>query len=257
MKQRKPGFALVTGASSGIGAAVASQLAERGWSLALTGRDKERLAKVARVCEDAGARRVVTAIIDQRDAGAVAAFVEGLESVDLFIASAGILGGRREAELVESAATAREVIETNLVGTVGALHAVLVRMRRKGHGRIGLVSSLAGLTPLADAPAYSASKFGLIGYGMAMDEALRGEDIRVSVICPGYVRTAMGKAHIGPRPNEIDAEAAARMIIAATLKGKRLSGFPAPLFHLSCASALAPQWLVRLVTGRLRFHLDS
>jgi short-subunit dehydrogenase len=194
-------------------------------------------------------------MLDQRDEEGFARFVEGLERVDLFIASAGVLDGRRNGAVIESAAVAREVIETNLVGTVTALHAVLARMREAGHGRIGLVASLAGLVPLADAPAYSASKFGMLGYGMAMDEALRGEDVRVSVICPGYVRTAMGAIHIGERPHEIDADAAARMVIAATLKGKRLSGFPTPLYQLSRLSALAPPWLTRMIAGKLRFHV--
>lgn len=255
MNRNTPGIALVTGASSGIGAAVARQLAAKGWSLALTGRDPDRLEAVASACTAAGAPRVTTAMLEQRDAEGFARLVEGLECVDLFIASAGMLDGRRDGAVIESAATAREVIETNLVGTVSALHAVLARMREAGHGRIGLVSSLAALVPLADAPAYSASKFGMLGYGMAMDEALRGEDVRVSVICPGYVRTAMGEIHIGERPHEVDAEDAARMIITATLRGKRLSGFPSPLFELSRISALAPAWLTRMIAGKLRFHV--
>lgn len=255
MARQPPGTALVTGASSGIGAAVARQLAAKGWSLALTGRDAGRLAAVAGACTSAGAPRVTTATLDQRDVEGLARLVEGLDRVDLFIASAGMLDGRREGDLIESAAIAREVIETNLVGTVEALHVVLARMRAAGYGRIGLVSSLAGLVPLADAPGYSASKFGMLGYGMAMDEALHGEDVRVSVICPGYVRTAMGTMHIGDRPHEVDADDAARMIIAATLKGKRISGFPTPLYQLSRLSALAPPWLTRMIAGKLRFHV--
>lgn len=255
MNRMPPGIALITGASSGIGAAAARRLAVRGWSLAITGRDADRLAAVAAACTAAGAPSVTTAMLDQRDAEGFARLVERLERVDLFIASAGMLDGRRDGAVIESLATAREVIETNLVGTVTALHAVLARMREAGRGRIGLVASLAGLVPLADAPAYSASKFGMLGYGMAMDEALRGEDVRVSVICPGYVRTAMGDMHIGERPHEIDADDAARMVIAATLKGKRLSGLPTPLYQLSRLSALAPPWLTRMIAGKLRFHV--
>jgi short-subunit dehydrogenase len=255
MGRRAPGTALITGASSGIGAAAARQLAASGWSLALTGRDVGRLAVVAAACTALGAPRVTTAMLDQRDVEGITKFVAGLDRVDLFLASAGMLDGRREGAVIESAATAREVIETNLVGTIDTVHAVLARMREAGYGRIGLVSSLAAFVPLADAPAYSASKFGLLGYGMAMDEALRGEDVRISVICPGYVRTTMGTMHIGERPHEIDAEKAARMIIVAALKGKRLSGFPTPLYQLSRLSALAPPWLTRLVAGKLRFHV--
>lgn len=245
--------AIVTGASSGIGRAVAIQLAQAGWRLGLIGRDADRLAQVARDCGG----NVSIAAIDMCDTDAFSAFVAGFGAVDLYVSNHGILDGRREGELVEAGEVAGNVLAINLASAVGALHVVLPGMQAAGKGQIVLVSSLAGLSPLPDAPAYSASKAGLVMYGLSLREALRGTGVGVSVCCPGYVSTPMGGEHLGNRPHEITPEDAARRIVKNTLANKRLFGFPAPLWPMALFSLLIPEGLLRLFNGDLRFTVKK
>lgn len=241
--------AIVTGASSGIGRAVALELAQGGWRLGLVGRNAARLAQVAQEC--GGDVRI--GAIDMQDTAAFAGFVADFGAVDLFISNHGILDGRREGQMVESAEVARDVVAINLQSVIGALHAVLPGMQARGKGQIAIVSSLAGLSPLPDAPAYSASKAGLVMYGLSLREALRGSGVGVSVCCPGYVATPMGGEHLGNRPHEISAQDAARRIVRNALANKRLFGFPAPLWPMALFSLLIPEGLLRLFNGDLRF----
>lgn len=245
--------ALVTGASSGIGSAIALDLARRGYRLGLTGRDPARLAEIATQCAALNGGDCVQFAGDIRDGDGFGRFAAQFGEVDLYVSNAGILDGRRAGEVVESRDVALEVLAVNLTASVDCLHRVLEPMRRRGSGTIVLVSSLAGLSPLADAPAYSASKAGLVSYGLALREALLGEGIGVTVACPGYVETRMARAHLGHRPHEITAEDAAARILRAALKGQALCGFPFPLYPAAHLSLLAPPWLHRFFARGLRF----
>ena len=247
------GKAIVTGASSGIGAAVAVELARAGWQVGLVGRDAVRLAKVA---QDCGGNLQIAAI-DMRDTDGFARFVADFGAVDLYISNHGILDGRRDGEVVETGDVAGDVLAVNLTSAVAALHVVLPGMRARGKGQIALVSSLAGLSPLPDAPAYSASKAGLVMYGLSLREALRGSGVGVSVCCPGYVATPMGGEHLGNRPHEITAQDAARRIVKNALANKRLFGFPAPLWPMALFSLLIPEAVLRMFNGDLRFTVSK
>jgi short-subunit dehydrogenase len=248
---------VITGASSGIGAALARQLAMPGRRLGLVGRHLGRLDAVAADCAAKGAAcRAVS--LDVRESGRVAGFVEAFEQwhpIDLLVSNAGILDGRHDGEVVEDRETARRVLEVNLLAAIDTVHLVLPYMRRRRRGDIVLVASLAALVPLADAPAYSASKAGLLSYGLALREAVAAEGIRVGVACPGYVATAMGAIHLGPRPGEISAEAAAALILSGLRRNRSLNGFPFVPFWLSRLSLLVPEFVRRVGTRGSRFHV--
>jgi short-subunit dehydrogenase len=254
-----PGAVAITGASSGIGAALARQLAKPDVHLALLGRDATRLAAVASDCQARGAV-CRTATIDVRDADRISAFLAEFDKahpIDLLIANAGILDGRHADQAVEDGATARRVLETNLLATIDMIHAVLPGMRVRRHGQIAIVASLAALNPLPDAPAYAASKAALLSYGLGLREALAGEGIKVMVACPGFVATAMAQVHLGPRPGEISAEAAAAQIIAGLERDRSLIGFPPIPFWFSRLCLLMPEALRRQVTRGTRFHVGT
>ena len=252
--------ALVTGASSGIGAAIARRLAREGRALALVGRDLNRLAVVAETCRILGAGEVRIALADIRDRAAFAAVVAEIEEtapIHLFVACAGILEGRRQGEVVEDTAAAHRVIETNLLATIDAVHVVLPGLRSRRSGEIVLVASLAALVPLPDAPAYSASKAGLLFYGLSLRDALTTEGIRVVVACPGYVTSPMTARHLGPHPGEIDADTAASRILDGLARNRALNAFPAVTGWLSRLSLLVPEFLRRRAMRKLRFHVGD
>lgn len=257
MADRGGRTALITGASSGIGAAMAGQLAREGWNLALLGRDVTRLDAVAASCRAAGAACMVAAldVRDQAGFGALVADIEKDTAIDMFVSNAGVLDGRHDGERVESAEAAKHVLDINLVSAVAAIHAVLPGMRARRSGRIVVISSLAAFAPLADAPAYSASKFGLLAYGVALREALHGEGISVTVAAPGYVDTRMATVHLGHRPWELSASQAAAKILRAARKGKEIYGFPAHLYWSSRISLFVPEALRRVFTKGIRFHV--
>ncbi len=247
----------ITGASSGIGAALARALAVPGRKLALVGRDGGRLDEVAAACRTQGSE-CLTASIDVRDSARFAAFVAEVDDqapIDLLIVSAGILDGRHVDKTIETAAAARQVLEVNLVSAVDTIHAVLPGMQRRGRGDIVLVASLAALNPLPDAPAYSASKAGLMSYGLALRDAVAQEGIRVVVACPGFVSTGMTDVHFGPRPGEISADAAAVLILQGLKENRPLIGFPTVPYWFSRLSLLFPEWLRRRMTQDTRFHV--
>ena len=250
---------VITGASNGIGAALATQLAQPGRQLALIGRDPGRLQSVTNQCQLQGAD-CIAASIDVRDAQRLSTFVEEVERhrpIDLLICNAGILDGRRADQVVENGTVAREVLEINLLSAIDLLHQVLPAMRRRGSGGIVLVASLASFVPLADAPAYSASKAGLMSYGMALRDAVGAEGVQVTVACPGYVSTGMAKMHKGPRPNEISAERAAALILSGFRRNAGLVGFPVVPFWLSRVSLLVPEAVRRFASKGTRFHVSD
>jgi short-subunit dehydrogenase len=250
---------VLTGASSGIGAALAAAWAAPGVTFALAGRNAERLEATAEAVRAKGAT-AITRAFDIRDRAALADFVAEAERVgpiDLTVANAGILDGRRGDAGVEDGDTARAVIETNLIAAVDTIHAVLPGMRAAKRGKILLISSLSAFSPLPDAPAYSASKAGLLSYGLALREAVRADGITVSVACPGYVTTRMTETHLGYKPFEIDAETAARKIMRGVARGKAVIGFPEPIHTVSRLSAFVPEWLRRLGMGEMRFRVGE
>ena len=249
----------ITGASSGIGAALAAHYAGPGVTLGVTGRDPARLAAVAAGLGKAGAT-VVQGVFDVRDRPALAGFLGGFDAghpIDLMVVNAGVLEGRQADGTPEDGEAARRVIEINLLGAVDSVHAVLPGMTARGHGHIVLVSSLAGLSPVPDAPAYSASKAGLLGYGRALRAALQPSGVRVSVVCPGYVESAMTNSHIGKQPGKITAAAAAGLIAAGVARNRAVIGFPTVLFRMAMITPFVPEAINRMATRDLRFHVDK
>jgi NAD(P)-dependent dehydrogenase (short-subunit alcohol dehydrogenase family) len=179
--------ALVTGASSGIGATTAALLAERGYRVFGTSR---------RPSADATPAGAEMLELDVRSDASVAACVDALLAragrIDALVNNAGfLLFGESEGTSVEQA---KEQFETNLFGTIRVINAVLPAMRRQGRGRIVNVSSLVGLTGVPLLSLYTASKFALEGYSESLRYELGELGISVSLIEPGWVRTGLGGA---------------------------------------------------------------
>ena len=148
-----------------------------------------------------------------------------------------------------------QAVAFGLVGVGAVSGAILARSAQRVALWQVAFGALAALSAAPDAPAYSASKAGLLSYGRALRAAVADENVRVSVVCPGYVTSAMTDTHIGEQPLKIGADKAARLIGAGVERNKAVIGFPLPLYVMSLISPLLPQALVRIATKGIRFHV--
>lgn len=242
---RNPRSVLITGASGGIGAALARAYAAPAMLLALTGRDSRRLQVVAADCRAAGAS-VETALIDITDDAAIAAWLTRIDHarpLDLVIANAGVLsGGLVPGGDGESLAEVRRIMDTNFGGTCNTIHAAISLMRARRRGQIALISSIAAVRGLPYFAAYSASKAALKIYGEALGTWLRREGVAVSVVLPGYIETPMSQQFTGPKPFMISAERAAGIIKGRLAHGRRRIAFPWPLHLGAVILSHLPAW---------------
>ncbi|SDQ18993.1 SDR family NAD(P)-dependent oxidoreductase [Pseudovibrio sp. Tun.PSC04-5.I4] len=251
-----PKAILITGASSGLGRAIALVYARDGVTLCLTGRNKRRLLKTVSEVEQQGAH-VLWRTLDIADQAQVHGWVAEIEksiSLDLVISNAGITGSHSMDGTLESAETAHGQISTNLGGTINLLTAVAPYMQKRKRGRIALISSLAGMQPLSDGPAYGASKAGIIAYGEAMRDYLHEWGVFVSVICPGYIRTPMADQFKSWRPFEFSAEKAAKTIQRSIDRKTAFFPFPWQL-ALSIRIGRMLPWKLRRQANQ-RFNYD-
>lgn len=252
-----PRTVVITGASNGIGRAIALAYAEPGRHLALVGRNEARLAEVAAACEAKGAT-VTQKSLDVRDAPAVEAWLREFDAaspIDLVIANAGVYtgNGKDEIETVEDIAW---MMRVNVEGVAHVVQPAVALMRPRRAGHIAIVGSLAALHPLADSPGYSGSKAGVMAYGEALREFLAADKITVSLIYPGHVDTAQVADHVGKLPHLWTAEKAADYIKRKLDRRATTIAFPWQLVW-SIKLGRAVDWRVRAFFSRdLRFTVD-
>lgn len=231
---------LITGASSGIGAALAVGYAAQGTTLLLLGRDVSRLEAVAEQCRARGAN-VQLGIIDVTDKEAMADFIARMDDatpIDLVIANAGISSGSFEGG--ETIAMAEKVFAVNFGGVIHTIHPLIDRMKARGRGHIAIMSSLAGICALPSAPAYSASKAAVRVYGDALRGMLRPHNVHVSVICPGWIRTPLTDKNTFPMPFIMPVSRATHIIICNLEKKKARLAFPFSLYMALRILAILP-----------------
>ena len=240
---------MITGASSGIGQALALEYAHGGVFLALNGRNEERLEKVAQSCRDKGAD-VSCDVVDVTDRDAMRQWMERMDAthpLDLVIANAGIAGD--SGNLDES--DTRNIFAVNMAGVLNTLFPAIDAMRARKRGQLALVSSIAGFRGLPSAPAYSASKVMVKAYGEALRGVLADDGIGVTVICPGFVESRITDQNDFPMPLIWKAPKAARVIARGLQKNKVLIVFPWPLHAFMWTLNLLPaSWTSKLL-GRL------
>jgi short-subunit dehydrogenase len=190
--------------------------------------------------------------MDICDDQAVMEWVEDValsHTLDLVICNAGVTDSHGPNGELEDIAKARRLVETNLIGTISLASAAATAMQRQGSGQIVMISSLAALQPLADGPAYAASKAGIVAYAEALYGHLAESCVHVGVVCPGYIRTPMAEQFKSWRPLEVSAEQAARKIIKATKHKRSFYVFP-KLLHLSILLGKILPWELRRHTPK-------
>ncbi|MDE1146056.1 MAG: SDR family NAD(P)-dependent oxidoreductase [Azospirillaceae bacterium] len=238
-----PNSILITGASSGIGEALALAYAAPGRQLWLTGRDRDRLDAVAEAARAKGAR-VTAAALDVMDRQALADWILAADSgvpIDLAIANAGISGGTGAAGETEE--QARRILAVNIEGVLNTIHPLIPRMVERKRGQLALMSSLAAFRGMPGAPAYCASKAAVRSYGEGLRGDLLGKGVEVTVICPGFVRSRMTAVNSFPMPFLMDADRAARIIIRGLVANRARVAFPWPTYAVSwLLGVLPPGW---------------
>jgi short-subunit dehydrogenase len=225
----------VTGASSGIGAALARELADRGASVAISARSEDKLREVA------GDRMAVVPVdVTDREATVAAgqAVRAALGGLDVAVLNAGTWS-QFSVDDWDSAAFA-EHLQTNLMGTVHALEAVVPTMLAEGRGRIVGTASVAGYRGLPGSEAYGATKAALLNLFEALRGSLGPRGVVVQTLAPGFVKTPMTDRNSFPMPFLISAEAAARAIADGIEKDKAEVVFPFPMMLTMKTARLVP-----------------
>ncbi|MSR15121.1 MAG: SDR family oxidoreductase [Gammaproteobacteria bacterium] len=186
----KDQIALITGAGSGIGAALSQALAERGAQVICADLLPERAATVVAAIQQAGGTAYAVPL-DVRDAEQVEALVKATVArhgrLDFMINNAGIsvTGDARDLELAHW----RQVLDVNLMGVVYGTHAAYQQMTSQGHGHIVNIASLAGLVPFPTNVPYATTKHAVVGLSLSLRAEAQDLGVRVSAVCPGFIQT--------------------------------------------------------------------
>lgn len=235
----------VVGASSGIGAAAARELAARGAQVAISARRKEELAEVS-----AGTMLAVPA--DVTDAaslkGAASLIRNELGPIDVALLSAGywkqMNAGDWDTEIFN------RHVQVNLVGMSNAIAAVLPQMLARNSGVIAGISSVAGYRGLAGSEAYGATKAGQINLLESLRIQVARDGVRVVTVCPGFVRTDLTAGNAFPMPFMIEADAAGRAICDGLERERTEIVFPTRMAILMKVARLVPVALWSTLWGR-------
>ncbi len=241
---------LITGASSGIGKALAETYANHNIHLALTGRNIDRLNQVAETCRRLGAQ-VSPKIVDVTNQEKMAQWLEEIDQkypLDICIANAGISAGTEESG--EDDAQVRRIFNTNLYGVFNTIHPVIERMKKRKKGKIVLISSLAAFRGMPSAPAYCASKAAVKVYGESLRGYLKPYHIDVCVVCPGFVRSHITDQNKFKMPFFMEAERAAKIIIKGIKKNKGRIAFPLPMIFAVWFLSSLPDFIAEKITAR-------
>lgn len=231
---------IVTGASSGIGLALAQEYSSPNHNILLLGRNKTRLNQCLKTCKKLGANAVssICDIKDQKSLERILTDFDKKYPVDLIIANAGISGGTSGSG--ESYTQLKDIFDTNIYGVINTITPLLKNFKHRKSGQIAIISSIASFRGLPSAPAYSASKACVRFYG----DALRGEllkyHVKLNIICPGYIRTPLTDKNNFPMPFIMEANQAAKYIKKKLAQNKPLIIFPKALYYILKLTTLLP-----------------
>ncbi|HKI63685.1 MAG TPA: SDR family oxidoreductase [Burkholderiales bacterium] len=241
--------AVITGASSGIGEALARRYAGPHSALGLIARRKQVLEALAADLPGRSAIYPLDVSDDQALGRAAEDFVARFGAPDLVIANAGVSVGTH-GDAPSDLAKLRRVLEVNFVGLAATLAAFAPAMRAAGSGTLCGVASVSGFRGLAGAGAYCASKAATITLMESLRVDLRGSGVSAVTICPGYVDTPLTRVNRYRMPFLLSADEAARRIARAIAAKRRLAVIPWQMALLSYPLRALPGWLYDRLAAR-------
>ena len=245
---------LITGASSGIGEALALHYAGSAQTLFLCGRNKKRLESVAKQCRAEGCE-VFAEVIDVTDRTAMEKWIDNCEKqapLNLVFANAGV------ATLEETPENVYNTFNTNIFGVLNTVIPFIEIFKNRPNPRvktIAITSSIAGYHGLMTCPSYSASKACVKAWGEALRLSLKPYNINVSVICPGFVRSRITDKNTCPMPFLMDAPRAAEIIAARLERNVGIISFPWPMRLVSWFGSILPNWLSEFIYSKLPYKV--
>jgi short-subunit dehydrogenase len=238
--------AVITGASSGIGDALARVLASEGCRVGLLARRTDRLEALANILRHAG-RTAEWAACDVTDRDGLRAAIGSLEErlgpTDLLIANAGVF--RKTPPETLDVPGCELMVRVNLLGVMYAFEAVLPAMLGRGGGHLVAISSLAAYKGIPGSAGYCATKAAVNAYLESLRLDLRPRGVAVTAVCPGYVRSEMTAANAYRMPALLEADTAARLVVRAIKRRVAVFNFPLRTTLLVKAARWLPDWLVR------------
>lgn len=256
---RRPRAILITGASSGIGRALALAYAEPGTRLLLIGRDATRLGETVAATQAKGAE-ASPLVLDVRDRAAMASAIAAADQeqpIELVIANAGITTGLAPGQDIEEPEAVRALLATNLFGVLNTVEPLLPPMRARGAGQIAFIGSMAGLRGLPYSPAYCMSKAAVHAYADSLRGRLEPHGLTISLAIVGFVKTPLNDSITAMKPFEISDAAAASIIKNGLAKGKATIAFPWPLYVAAALGRFLPARLYDHIMARIEANVPE
>ncbi len=252
MAPQGDGCAWLTGASSGLGRALALRLARAGHHVVASARRAEELEELAAEAKRAGGR-IDPMTLDVTDRQAAAAAVTQIEKtagpIDLAVLNAGTHVSQLAVDF--DVDKVRQLFELNVMGSVHCLQPVMARMIERRRGHIAIVSSLAGYAGLPTSAAYGATKAGLINMAEALQPELQGMGVKLQVVNPGFVKTPLTDKNPFPMPFLMDVDNAAEAFYRGLQSERFEIVFPRRFAYLMKLLRMLPYPLFFAATRRI------
>ena len=213
----------ITGASSGIGAALAIEFAKRGATIGISARRSEKLHGIAQQCKQLGAEDVFTYTLDVTDQNSSAdtakIFMGDAKGIDIVIANAGVAYSDKISS--GEATQINQVFSTNIIGVTNSIIPFVPTMKENSSGKIVIISSIASFRPVPFHGGYSASKSAVRMLADSWRMALKKYKIQLTTICPGFIVSEMTDQNKFPMPFLLETDHAARKMVKAIDSGKK------------------------------------
>ncbi len=243
----------ITGASSGIGEALAIHYAKEKHHLILNGTNKERLIDVSKKCEDLGASisSKIINVCDQQEMASWLLKEDQKTPIDIVIANAGISSGTSDIKENELMPQIRKIYDVNITGVLNTIEPIVTNMIKRKSGQVALMSSMAAYAPWPGAPAYASSKTTMLYLGHSLRGTLKPYNIKVSVISPGFVKSRITDKNKFPMPFFKKADYAAQKIAVGLENNRTTIAFPLPTYVFSLILGALPHSLSILLNSKM------